>query len=92
MRPLLNKLAVFQTPKLLLAPSTARSRYVGSQDKISVLCQMPETVRDEDDSLAAFVLTKSREELEFALWVQRRGWLVGDEKPDISTHEPHEHS
>ena len=64
---------------------------IGLQNEIGMLCEMSETMGDEDDSLAPLMRTKTGEELKLAFWIKRRSWLIGDEKSYVVSHKPHEH-
>ena len=64
---------------------------INLQDKVGMLCEVSETMSDEDDGLASLVLAKTGEELELAFWIKRRSRLIGNEKSYVVSHKPHEH-
>ena len=63
-----------------------------SQDQVSVLRQMTESMCYEDDRLPAALLSKATEESELSLWVESRCRLVCSQESDASTIETHEDS
>lgn len=60
------------------------------QDHISLLDEIPESMRNEDHSLAFSHSEELIEEISFCDRVKGRCWLVNHEQPDVTVLHPHE--